>query len=389
MTVSTRTFNDVITFIRQTFKKPDGFIGLHEPLFVGNEKKYLIEAVDSTFVSSVGKFVDRFENDIREYTGARYAIATVNGTAALHLALRLAGVGSSDLVVTQPLTFIATCNAIRYLGADPLFVDIDNDTLSLSPRQLRSFLEENTSVKNGHLIHKDTGRRIAACVPMHTFGFPAHMDDLFQVCAEYRLPLVEDAAESLGTLYGGRHAGTIGLLGTYSFNGNKTITCGGGGMIVTDDERLAKLAKHLSTQAKTPHPWDFSHDYVGYNYRMPNINAALGCAQLEMLDRYLQSKRELAAKYKVFFDSERIKFVDEPTGCRANFWLNAVILSNRTERDQFLLETNQAKVMTRPAWTLMTKLPVFKDAVSGTLVNAEYIEDRLVNIPSSPILDKL
>jgi perosamine synthetase len=384
MTASTKTFNDVISFIRKEFDKPEAFVGLHEPLFAGNEKKYLIEAVDSTFVSSVGKFVDLFEQNIKDYTGAGYAVATVNGSAALHIALLLAGVKPGDLVITQPLTFIATCNAIKYAQAEPVFVDIDRDTLGLSPVHLRNFLKEHAIIKSGELIHKSTQRKIAACVPMHTFGHPVHLDELLQVCQEYNLPVVEDAAESLGSQYKSKQTGTFGLIGTYSFNGNKTITCGGGGMVVTNNEGLAKLAKHLTTQAKKPHPWDFDHDHVGYNYRMPNINAALGCGQLEMLNRFLENKRKLADRYKAFFKNSNISFVDEPVNCKANFWLNAVLLKDRTERDLFLKETNANKVMTRPSWTLMNKLSMFSSAIITDYSNAQYVEDRLVNIPSSP-----
>ncbi|HEY0655318.1 MAG TPA: LegC family aminotransferase [Chryseosolibacter sp.] len=383
---NTKMFNEVISFIRNDFNKPSEFIGLHEPLFVGNEKKYLCEAVDSTFVSSVGKFVDQFEESIRNYTGAKYAVATANGTSALHVALLLAGVKEGDLVITQPLSFIATCNAIKYCNAEPLFIDIDRETLSLSPEKLRSFLKKQTKSSNGILIHTPTGRRISACVPMHTFGFPAKIDALVAVCEEFRIPLVEDSAESLGTIYKNKHTGTFGLLGVYSFNGNKTITCGGGGVVVTDNENLAKLGKHLTTQAKKPHPWEFDHDHIGYNYRMPNINAALGCAQLEMLEKFIESKRALAERYRQFFINKDISFMTEGQNTRANYWLNVVLLKDRTARDKFLEETNAAKVMTRPVWKLMNKLEMFKNAPAEDLSDATFIEDRLVNIPSSPRL---
>jgi len=377
-------FEDVIKFIRNDFEIPDKQIQLHAPIFVGNEKKYVLEAIDSTFVSSVGKFVDKFENDIRDYTGAKHAIAAVNGTAALHVALQLAGVGAGDLVITQPLTFIATCNAIKYTQASPVFIDIDKDTLGLSPNSLEKFLKNEADIKNGKLIHKATGKKIAACVPMHTFGHPVHLDELLNVCKQYNLPIVEDSAESLGSFYKGQHTGTMGLLGAFSFNGNKTITCGGGGVVVTNDSELARLTKHLTTQAKKPHPWNFDHDHIGYNYRMPNINAALGCAQLEMLDTYLESKRQLAGRYKSFFEKQGITFVGEPENCRSNFWLNAILLKDQKERDAFLVETNQQKIMTRPAWTLMNKLDMFSQDIAGDLTNAIFIEERLVNIPSSP-----
>ncbi|GAA4408763.1 LegC family aminotransferase [Nibrella viscosa] len=376
-------FDQFVQFVRDQFGEQERFIPLHEPRFTGNEKKYVNDAIDSTFVSSVGKYVDRFENMIRAYTGASYAIATVNGTAALHIALILAGVKRDELVITQPLSFIATSNAISYTGAEPCFVDIDPATLSLSPEKLAVFLSEQTTVSEGNCYHTASGKRIAACVPMHTFGHPAEIDAIVQLCNTYHIPVIEDAAESLGSTYQGRQTGTFGLVGTYSFNGNKTITCGGGGMVVTNDETLGKLAKHLTTQAKVPHKWAFDHDYIGYNYRLPNLNAAMACAQLEQLDGFIANKRELARLYEAFFATTSYPFIREPARSQSNYWLNAILLHDRRERDEFLEYTNSRGIMTRPAWTLLTKLPMFSHCLRDDMSVAEYIEDRLVNIPSS------
>jgi aminotransferase in exopolysaccharide biosynthesis len=321
-----------------------------------------------------------------EYTGAKYAIATVNGTAALHMSLILADVQRDDLVITQPVSFVATCNSISYIGASPLFVDIDLDTLGMSPTKLEHFLCEKTIVKNGRCYHKETGRKISACVPMHTFGHPVNIDKIADLCQEYHIALVEDAAESIGSKYKDKHTGTFGLVGAFSFNGNKTITCGGGGCIITNDQNLAKFAKHLTTQAKVPHKWDFVHDHIGYNYRMPNINAALACAQMEKLDEFIIAKRKLAAKYHSFFSGMGIKFVIEPDGSYSNYWLNAVILDSKEQRDTFLTESNNSNIMTRPLWRLTNKLEMFKDCICENLDNSEYIESRLVNLPSSVIL---
>ncbi len=335
-------------------------------------------------MSSVGKFVNKFEDDIKQYTCAKYAIATSNGTAALHIALLLAGVKRNELVITQPLTFIATCNSIAYIGADPLFVDVDKTTLGLSAEKLYDFLKNNTLINHkGECVHYENHKRIAACVPMHTFGFPNEIDKIVSICNEFHIPVVEDAAESIGSFYKNMHTGTFGLLGTFSFNGNKTITCGGGGAVITDNDELGLLAKHLTTQAKMPHPWEFKHDHIGYNYRMPNINAALACAQLENLESYIENKRELGKMYAAFFANSPIRFISEPSNSRSNSWLHSVLLNDRTERDAFLDYTNKNGVMTRPSWTLMNKLNMFKHCVTGNLDNSQYIEDRLVNIPSS------
>ncbi|QNF33804.1 LegC family aminotransferase [Adhaeribacter swui] len=370
-------------FIKELFPGQE-FIPLHEPRFVGNERKYVLDAIDSTYVSSVGKYVDQFEAMIRDYTGARYAVATVNGTAALHMALLLAGVNRNELVITQPFSFIATCNAISYVGASPLFVDINKSTLGLSADVLSDFLKNQTEFRAGNTYHRETGKRIAACVPMHTFGHPAEIEQIINSCREYAIPVIEDAAESLGSTFGGKQTGTFGLLGTYSFNGNKTITSGGGGMIVTDDEKLGKMAKHLTTQAKVPHRWDFVHDHIGFNYRLPNLNAAMACAQLEQLNQFISNKRELTQQYKKYFERETaFKLIQEPAGARSNYWLNAVLCPNRSHRDALLAYSNDHGVMTRPAWQLMHRLDMFKDCPRTDLPVAEWIEERLVNIPSS------
>lgn len=377
----TNNVSDLIKFIRQTYKTDD-FLPLHEPVFFGNEKKYLNECIDSTFVSSVGKFVDRFEVMMAEYTGAKYAIATVNGTAALHIALQLVGTDENSEVITQPLSFIATCNAISYCGAKPVFVDVDRDTMGLSPESLLLFLQEQTQQRDGGCYNKTTGKRISAVLPMHTFGHPCRIDEVAAICDEYNIALVEDAAESLGSFYKNKHTGTFGRISAFSFNGNKTITAGGGGMIVTNDEALAKRAKHLTTTAKVPHAYEFIHDEIGYNYRLPNINAALGCAQMETLDTILENKRMLALAYEVFFDGRAISFVKEPENAQSNYWLNAVILENKQKRDAFLKATNEAGTMTRPIWQLMNRLEMFKSCQTADLTNSYWLEERVVNIPS-------
>lgn len=371
-----------VEFVRNIYKTKE-FIALHEPRFIGNEKKYLYECIDSTFVSSVGRFVDEFEKKIAEFTGAKYAIATTNGTSALHVSLLLADVQSDDEVITQPLTFIATCNAISYCGAKPVFVDVDMETMGLSPDALQKFLEINCEIQNKKCINKKTGRTIKACVPMHTFGHPCRIDAIKEICDHWHIILVEDAAESLGSYYKNRHTGTFGKLGAISFNGNKIITAGGGGCIITDDETLANKAKHMTTTAKIPHRWEYTHDMISYNYRLPNINAALLVAQLEQLKIFLKDKRELANSYEDFFQKSEFQFVKEPKGSQSNYWLNSVILKNREQRDEFLQFTNDNGVMTRSIWTLMNKLDMFKDCQYGELTNCEYLEDIVVNIPSS------
>ena len=375
----------VINFIKSTYDN-NKFIPLHEPKFIGNEKKYVSECIDSTFVSSVGKFVDEFEEKIAKYTGAKYAVATTNGTLALHISLLIAGVDKDCEVITQPLTFVATCNAISYCFSKPIFVDVDRDTMGLSPSALKSFLENNTIVVNKQCINKKTRKIIKACVPMHSYGHPCRINEIKEICDEYYIFLIEDAAESLGSFYKNEHTGTFGNLGIISFNGNKIITSGGGGCIVTNDEVLANKAKHLTTTAKLPHKWDFNHDRVGYNYRMPNINAALLVAQLEKLDDFIINKRNLAKKYEIFFKNSNFNFFKEPKNCKSNYWLNSILLKNKTQRDEFLEESNLNGVMTRPIWILMNKLPMFKDCQCDYLQNSYWLEDRVVNIPSSVTL---
>ena len=375
-------YKEVIAFIQKTYQTTD-FIPLHEPKFIGNEKKYLNECIDSTFVSSVGRFVDEFEEKISNYTGVKYAIATSNGTSALHISLLLANVEQNDEVITQPLTFVATCNAISYCGAQPVFIDVDRDTMGLSPSALRYFLENNTTIKNNKCINNVTGKRIGACIPVHTFGHPCRIDEIKDICNQYNIFLIEDAAESVGSFYKDKHTGTFGQVGVMSFNGNKIITAGGGGCIITDDEALAKKAKYLTTTAKVPHKWNFNHDIVGYNYRMPNLNAALLVAQLENLDNFISSKRKLANVYETFFNSNNYVFVKEPMDSKSNYWLNSILLKNKQQRDEFLDETNSNNVMTRPIWTLMNKLPMYEHAQCGSLTNSEWLEERVVNIPSS------
>ena len=373
----------IIEFIQDIYKTKE-FIPLHEPRFIGNEKKYLNECIDSTFVSSVGKFVDEFEQKIADFTGAKYAVATTNGTSALHVSLLLADVQNGDEVVTQPLTFIATCNAISYCNATPVFVDVDLDTMGLSPSALEKFLDENCELIDNHCVNKKSKKIIKACVPMHTFGHPCRIDEIQTICDKWHIALVEDAAESLGSYYKGQHTGTFGKLGAISFNGNKIITSGGGGCIVTDDEALAKKAKHMTTTAKIPHRWEYTHDMIGYNYRLPNINAALLVAQLEQLELFLQNKRELSCKYEEFFANRSdIAFVKEPDLCKSNYWLHAVLLKDRKHRDEFLDFTNKNGVMTRPIWTLMNRLEMFQNCQCEDVSNSLYLEERVVNIPSS------
>lgn len=379
-------FEALIKFVREHYRSLD-FIPLHAPIFSGRERQYVVDTIDSTFVSSVGTYVDRFERDMVAYTASPRAVATMNGTAALHIALKLAGVQQGDLVITQPLTFVATCNAIAYCGAEPVFTDVDRHTLGLSPRAMDEWLHSHAQIdENGVCRTRADKLVIRACLPMHTFGHPADLDGLVEVCARWNIVLVEDAAESLGSLYKGRHTGTIGLLGALSFNGNKIITTGGGGMILTN-ETLGNRAKHITTTAKQPHPYEYVHDEIGYNYRLPNLNAALGCAQLEQLEAFVANKRELAAQYAAHFIGSDLQFVIEPKDCRSNYWLNAVICESREQRDALLRSTNDAGVMTRPIWALMNHLPSYAQCRQGLLTQAEWLEARVVNLPSSVLLE--
>ncbi len=375
----------VISFIRKIYANKK-FIPLHEPRFLGNEKKYLNECIENTFVSTVGKFVSEFENKIAKFTGSKFAVATTTGTSALHTSLILAGLNRDSEVITQALTFVATCNAISYCNAHPIFIDVDIDTMGLSPSSLKIFLEKNTSIKNNQCINNKTKRIIKACLPMHSYGHPCRIEEIKKICDEHYIFLIEDAAESTGSFYKNKHTGTFGQLGAMSFNGNKIITAGGGGCIITNNEVLAKKAKYLTTTAKVPHEWQFYHDNVGFNYRMPNLNAALLLAQLEKINNFIINKRSLADKYSIFFKSINYNFFKEPKDSKSNYWLNCLILKDKKQRDQFLMETNSNGIMTRPTWTLMSKLPMFKDAECDDLKNSEWLEDRIVNIPSSVTL---
>lgn len=378
----------ILDKVRSIYNEPEAFIPLHAPVFKGNEKKYVAQTIDETFVSSVGEFVNRFERDIAAYTGAGFAIAMVNGTTALQLALLVAGVKPGEEVITQPLTFIATANAISHVNAIPVFVDVERESMGMSPIALKQFLQEFAIPgPNNTTINKKTGRRIAACVPMHTFGFVSKIEAIKAICEEYNIPLVEDAAESLGSYNGQQHTGTFGLLGSLSFNGNKIITSGGGGIILTNDEQLAKKAKHLSTTAKVPHPWNFVHDEVGFNFRMPNLNAALACAQLEQLPALLASKKKIFDEYAAFFDQqEGVHIVKPADGTTANFWLNTIVFDKPEDKESFLTFSNGNKVMTRPIWKLVSSLPMYASCQRDSLEECTYLEDRVVNIPSSPIL---
>lgn len=378
-------FSDIVAKIR-TIYSSDSSIPLHAPAFRGNEKHYLEECIDSTFVSSVGPFVDRFEQIVASVAGTKFAVAVANGTEALHIALLLAGVKPNELVLTQALTFVATANAISYCGAHPCFVDISKTTLGMSPASLEHFLAENTVYRDGKLVEKRTNRRIAACVPVHVFGHPCEIDKIIEICDKFNLPVVEDAAEAVGSKFANRSAGSWGKIGVFSFNGNKIVTCGGGGALVTHDENIAKMAKHLTTTAKLSHAWEYKHDMVGYNYRLPNLNAALACAQLEQLEQFIASKRAIADEYLHFFSAMGVQFVQEPPNAYSNYWLNAILLKDREERNRFLTYTNERGVMTRPCWTLMHRLPMYAEAPRSDLPVSEWIEDRLVNIPSSATL---
>ncbi|TKF34109.1 LegC family aminotransferase [Vibrio kanaloae] len=374
----------IVEFVRDTYKT-DEFIPLHAPTFNGNEKAYVMETIDSTFVSSVGKFVDDFERKIETYTGTAKAVATVNGTAALHAALYMADVQRGDLVITQALTFVATCNALYHMGAEPIFVDVSPVSLGLCPKAVDAFLSEHAEITEAGCIHKQTGKRIKAIVPMHTFGHPVELDELVAVCLKWNLVLVEDAAESLGSFYKGKHTGTMGDVSAVSFNGNKIITTGGGGMVLCKTEELGARTKHVTTTAKVPHPYEFFHDEPGFNYRMPNLNAALGCAQMEVIEQYLKQKRQLAKCYENLFSGTDFQFVTEPDYAESNYWLNAIICPDKKSREEILAGTNSAGVMTRPIWLLMHRLPMFENAMRGDLTYSEFIEAHLINLPSTPV----
>lgn len=375
-------FNRLIQFVRDEYRS-DEFIPLHAPTFGGNERVYVNQTIDSTFVSSVGEFVDRFELDMSAFTGSPRAVATMNGTAALHIALKLVGVGPGDLVITQALTFVATCNAIAYCNAEPVFIDVDRSTLGLSAAAMETWLTDNARVDaDGVCRTMLDAKVIRACVPMHTFGHPADLAGLVDVCQRWHIALVEDAAESLGSYYKDQHTGTFGQIGTLSFNGNKVITTGGGGMVLAD-EAIGTRAKYLTTTAKRPHPYEYVHDEVGYNYRMPNLNAALGCAQLEQLNGFITAKRALAERYIAFLPSIGLLPIVEPADCCSNYWLNGVICEDGPQREALIGATNGAGVMTRPIWRLMHTLPAYAQARRGSLIESEWLEARVVNLPST------
>lgn len=373
---------EIIDFIRDQFNEKKE-IHLHEPNFFGNEKRYLNEVIDTGYVSSIGEYVSKFERLLSEKTNSKHAIATVNGTSALQLALNVIGVKKGDEVITQALTFIATANSIIYNGAAPIFLDVDIDTMGLSASSVEFFLNEHGDLRDGVCFNKKTNRKIAACVPMHTFGFPVHLDELIRICDKWNIPVVEDAAESLGSYYNGRSTGTFGKLGIFSFNGNKIITSGGGGAIITNDFNLSKKAKHLSKTAKINHPYEYIHDGIGFNFRMPNLNAALGYGQLENLDLFLKKKRSLACKYSLFFDKKGIKFRKELPNTVANYWLMCIELESKIERDLFLKVSNKKMIRTRPIWQLIFRSNVYSKFQRDSQKNAKFLEERIVNIPSN------
>jgi len=374
-------YNEFVNFVKTLY--PNNIpVPLHAPVFMGKEKEYLLDCIDSTFVSYVGKYVTQFEEMTARFTGAKYAVAVVNGTAALQIALQIAGVGYDDEVITQPVTFVATANAISHCGAKPVFVDVDLDTMGMSPESLDDFLKANCEMKKGFCLNKITCKYIKAIVPMHTFGFPCRIEEIIEIASKYNIPVIEDAAESLGSYYKDKHTGTFGLAGILSYNGNKTITTGGGGIIITDDEEFAKKAKHRTTTAKLPHRYEYVHDEVAYNYRLTNLNAAIGVAQMENLNKFLENKRDTSTKYQNFFKGGKTKYFNEPLNTKANYWLNVIILNNIEARNEFLEYTNDNGVMTRPIWRLMNKLVMYKDCQSGKLDNALWFEERVANIPS-------
>ena len=374
--------DSIIQIVKSIYPNLD-FIPLHEPRFVGNERKYVLDAIDSTFVSSVGAYVDQFESMMTKITQTQKAVAVVNGTSALQVALRLVGVNPGDEVITQALTFIATTNSILYNGASPIFIDVDYDTMGLSPKAVSDFLEEYCELREDVCYNKNTNKKISACLPMHTFGFPVNLTELINVCNKWKIPIVEDAAEAVGSEYNGLPVGGFGQVGVFSFNGNKIVTSGGGGAIVTNNLEIGKRAKHLTTTAKVPHPYEYIHDEIGYNFRMPNLNAALACAQLENLNEFVENKRNLANSYTSYFKEKGIKFRTELPGSKSNYWLMCIELENKKERDSVLEFTNKNGVMTRPIWQLIYKSKFYSDFQKDSQRNASLLEDRIINIPSS------
>ena len=375
-------FADIIKFIRRQYPNVEGVIPLHAPCFVGPEKENLAECVDSTYVSYVGPFVKKFEEQIAEYTGARHAVAMVNGTAALFMILHAMGIGKGSAVITQALSFAATANAVAQTGAVPFFVDVDQDTFGMSPVALDAFLHEQCEVTDEGVTHQATGLKIGAVMPMHTFGMPSRIKQTRSICDQWGLPMVEDAAESLGSFIDKRHTGTFGYAAALSFNGNKPVTTGGGGMVLTNDDELAEKARHLSTTAKVPHAYEFFHDEVGYNLRLPNVNAALGCAQMDLINRILADKRALHKAYVRFFSRYGMVMLCDRPGVESNMWLNAVIFEDRPERDAFLKYAAENGVQSRPIWTLLSKLPMYEHCPSDSLDTSRWLEDRVVNLPS-------
>jgi perosamine synthetase len=374
---------NIIEFIRKIYDEDKQKIPLHSPIFLGNEKKYLSECIDTSFVSSVGRFVNEFEKMIVTYTKSKYAIAVSNGTSAIHIALLVAGVKKDEEVITQALSFVATANAIKHANAEPVFIDVDKNTMGMSPESLSHFLENNTEQKQGACYNIKTGKKISACIPVHIFGNPCEIDSICDICKLNNIVVIEDAAESIGSKYKDKHTGTYGLMGILSFNGNKTISCGGGGIILTNDKELAKTAKHITTTAKVPHRWEYIHDIVGYNYRLTNLNAAVGVAQLEKIDHIINNKRKLAKTYNHYFKENNISFLTEKENSESNYWLNAIILNDRDERDFFLEETNNQGIETRPIWRLLNDLEMYKQNQQLKLFDAEYLQERVVCIPSS------
>tara|TARA_B100001059_G_scaffold236132_1_gene284904 strand:+ start:13859 stop:15013 length:1155 start_codon:yes stop_codon:yes gene_type:complete len=374
--------NEFVNFTRDLFKTKE-FIPLHEPVFFGNEKKYINDTIDSSIVSSIGPYVNFFEKELSRFLDINYSVAFVNGTSALQVALRVAGVKEKSEVITQALTFVATANSIKYLYADPVFIDVDIDTMSMSPISLNKFLDEYGDKRDDGTYNKKTGNKISACVPMHTFGFMSRIDQILKICKKWDIPVVEDAAEALGSKFNGKPAGSFGLVSAFSFNGNKIITSGGGGAICSNNKHIAEISKHLSTTAKRKHKWEYFHDQMGYNFRMPNINAALILAQLENFKKIIENKKSLYKNYQSFFTNNNMKLCKIPPSTDWNYWLISICLENKEHRDFFLKYTNDNNVMTRPIWTLLYKLPMYKNSYRDDQKNAIFLEERIVNVPSS------
>lgn len=372
----------IFKFIKNQFKGFDK-VPLHEPKFIGNEKKYILDAIESSYVSSSGFYVDKFENDAAKYLKVNKAVSVVNGTSALHTALKLVGVSNGDEVITQALTFIATANAISYNGAKPIFLDVDLDTMGLSPQAVDNFLGEFGELREDGCYNKKTKKKISACIPMHTFGFPVQIDRLERICSKWKIPIVEDAAEAIGSKFNSKYVGCFGDIGVYSLNGNKIITSGGGGLLVSKNKQLMNEAKHIVTTAKVPHEYEYLHDKIGFNYRMPNINAALACAQLENLELFIENKRKLAEQYFEFFSTLGIKFRKELKNTRANYWLMCIEFNDKVERNNFLKKSNLNNIITRPIWRLMIKNNPYSSCQKDSLKNSYFLENRIVNIPSS------